>query len=132
VFDDADHLQLRTYDPELIAAARRSETFPEASRHSVVSDLRWVPTKQGVALSLANCNHCHVQYLPDGACVPGAPGFAGQANSRLINPIQLASRVLGGAPPFHVWPTPSGPLFYGRGCIRRMEPPGSRTISTSE
>ncbi|MGH9838957.1 MAG: hypothetical protein ACREEM_09245 [Blastocatellia bacterium] len=113
VFDDADHLQLRTYDPELIAAARKGEVIANPLGHSVVYDLRWVPTKQGVALTMANCSRCHTQYLPDGTLVSGAPGFAGQANSRLVNPLQLSRRVLGGSPPFYMGPEISGPLFYG-------------------
>jgi hypothetical protein len=113
VFNDADHLQLRTHDPELIAAARKAEAAFDTGRLSAFNDLRWVPTKQGVALTMANCSRCHTKYLPDGTLVSGAPGFDGQANTRLINPLQLSRRVLGGAPPFYMGPAPSGPLFYG-------------------
>jgi mono/diheme cytochrome c family protein len=113
VFYEADHLQLRSYDPELIAAARKADAISNPLNHSVVSDLRWVPTNKGVALTMANCSRCHTQYLPDGTLVSGAPGFGGQANTRLINPLQLSRRVLGGAPPFHMGPESSGPLFYG-------------------
>ncbi len=109
MFDDADHLQLRTYDPGTHRLSQRQDALNRGG-HSVVSDLRWVPTKQGVALTMANCSRCHTRYLPDGTRVPGAPGFIGQANTRLINPGQLASRVPGGAPPFHMGPAPTVPV----------------------
>jgi len=62
VFEDVDDLQLRTLDPKLIAAARSLATFEAAKARplpdgSVVS-MRWVPTKQGVALSFSNCSAC--------------------------------------------------------------------------
>src|SRR5207244_11338420 len=113
VFEEGDHFQLRTFDPKLIAAARKVEGLPGSPPGTVVSDLRWVPTSRGVALTLGNCSRCHVRYLTNGTRVVGAPGFQGQINTRLVHPIELANRVLGGASPFHMGPDPSGPLFYG-------------------
>jgi len=77
VFDEADHLHLRTLDPQLIAAARSPETFKNADRlaDGTVPSMRWVPTKRGVALSFSNCSNCHLLPLPDGTRIPGAPEF---------------------------------------------------------
>ena len=46
IFEEADHLHLRTLDPKFIDAVRRGESIVPAT------NLRWVPTKDGVALSL--------------------------------------------------------------------------------
>src|SRR5215831_14458736 len=77
VFEEADHLHLRTLDPKLVAAARSLETFKNAEplADGTVPSMRWVPTKNGVALSFSNCSNCHVLPLPDGARISGAPGF---------------------------------------------------------
>ncbi len=67
VFDEADHLHLRTFDPGFIAAIRSRETFEQAGTQPLpdgtVFGSRWVPTKQGVALSFGNCNNCHLLYM---------------------------------------------------------------------
>ena len=58
VFDEADHLHVRTLDPKFIAAARSQETFqaadPKLLPDGAVYGMRWVPTAQGVALSFSN------------------------------------------------------------------------------
>ena len=84
VFDEADHLHLRTLDPALIAAARSPDTFKEAEplADGTVPSMRWVPTKDGVALSFSNCSNCHVLPLPDGTKIPGAPEFGTGAGSQ--------------------------------------------------
>ena len=75
VFEESDHLHLRTLDSKFIEAARRGESiFPRAD--GTAANLRWVPTKDGVALSFSNCSNCHELILPDGTRVPGAPTFA--------------------------------------------------------
>jgi hypothetical protein len=75
VFDEADHLHLRTFDPSFIAAARNRETYEQAGTlplpDGTVFGSRWVPTKQGVALSFGNCNNCHLLYMADGTRVAG-------------------------------------------------------------
>src|SRR5690349_13434764 len=64
VFDEADHLHLRTLDAKVIAAARSIETFQTADAKPLpdgtVFGMRWVPTAQGVALSFTNCSNCHL------------------------------------------------------------------------
>lgn len=122
VFDEADMIHERVFDPKLIAAARRGETF-EHSHTQPLPDgtlyfLRWVPTKQGVALSLGNCNSCHLQYSDDGTRVPGAPSFPGvirgaQFSNPLVPEIHNASSVLSGDMPFKMSATdPLGLWLY--------------------
>jgi hypothetical protein len=84
VFEEVDHLFLRTLDSKIIAAARNFETFKDAEPlpDGTVPSLRWVPTKSGVALSYSNCSNCHVLPLPSGARIPGAPEFGTGAGSQ--------------------------------------------------
>ena len=123
VFDEADHLHLRTLDPEFVAAARSRQTFEQAGVEPLpdgtVFGSRWVPTKQGVALSFGNCNNCHLLYLSDGTRVPGAPTFAEVSRTRdpkyrnpLINPVQFANRMVTGAGPFRMGSEPLGMWLY--------------------
>ncbi len=105
VFDEADDLHLRTFAPELVAAARSPKTFEgrQPLPDGTVSDLRWIPTKNGVALSLSNCTNCHLLNLPDGTRVPGASTFARPnpiGRSSLVRPLQTAMHSVTGAPPF--------------------------------
>jgi hypothetical protein len=81
VFDELDHLPLRTFDPKLIATVRELATY-EASGAQPLPDgtvfgARWVPTSRGVALSFSNCTNCHLLYTRDGTRIPGAATFAG-------------------------------------------------------
>jgi hypothetical protein len=121
VFDEADQLHERVFDPRLIAAARRAETFEQAHTSPLPDGtlyfLRWVPTRQGVALSLGNCNICHLRFLPDGTRIPGAPSFSGvvrgpQFRNPLVGEIHDASRVLSGDAPFVMGPEPLGMWLY--------------------
>jgi hypothetical protein len=77
VFDEADHLHLRSSDSNLLAAARNPESFKNAEPlpDGTVPSMRWVPTKSGVALGFSNCSNCHVLPLPNGTRIPGAPEF---------------------------------------------------------
>jgi hypothetical protein len=123
VFDEADHLHLRTSDPTFIAAARSRETFEQAGVEPLpdgtVFGSRWVPTKQGVALTFGNCNNCHLLYKSDGTRVPGASEFAEVSRTRspkyrnpLINPVQFANRMVTGAAPFRMGNEPLGMWLY--------------------
>jgi len=120
VFDELDDLQLRTFDSKFIAMARNADTYKGRAPlpDGTVSDLRWVPTKDGVALSVPNCRNCHLQYLPDGTRVPGAPTFARVApgaggRSGLNRAIQTSNRYVTGSAPFQM-PTsePLGSWLY--------------------
>jgi hypothetical protein len=117
VFEEADHLHLRTFDPTFIADARSPETYKgmEPAPDGTVTDLRWVPTKEGVALGFPNCRNCHLQYLPDGTQIPGAPTFATSLTrfrSLLIGRAQTAKRVIDGGMPFFMGPEPFGARLY--------------------
>jgi hypothetical protein len=123
VFDELDDLHLRTFDPKFIAAARSREIL-ERTRVRPLPDgtvfgMRWVPTSRGVALSFSNCSFCHVMYLPGGTRVPGAPfrTTAPRPPDRyplmpLISQVQVAKRVVTGAPPFFMGPEPIGMWLY--------------------
>jgi hypothetical protein len=77
VFDEADHLHLRSPDSKLIAAARSTDSFKNAEPlpDGTVPSMRWVPTKNGVALGFSNCSNCHVLRCRT------APGFRALPNS---------------------------------------------------
>ena len=110
VFEEAATPQLYTFDPKLIAQVRSREFMEQQGAtpfpDGVLDLLRWVPTKQGVAISIVLCGACHVLNRSDGARVPGAPRFAEM--SRTMRPpkfragayLESANRVLTGAPPF--------------------------------
>ena len=84
VFDEADHLHLRTWDAKLIAAARSPESFKGSDPlpDGTVPSMRWIPTTKGVALGFSNCSNCHVLPLPDGRRIPGAPEFGTGAENQ--------------------------------------------------
>lgn len=121
VFDEADEFHERVFDPKLITAARTRETFERAAAEPLpdgtVFGVRWVPTSDGLALSIGNCTACHVQYLPDGTRIPGAPSFPGatrgpQLRNPLLRSIHELARDLTGGPPFTIGPGPLGVSLY--------------------
>jgi len=123
VFDEADHLHLRTFDPSFVAAARSVDTYKQAGVEPLpdgtVFGSRWVPTEHGVALSFGNCNNCHLLYKSDGTRVPGAPSFAETSQTRnpkyrnpTIIPVQFANHVVIGAAPFRMGDEPIGMWLY--------------------
>ncbi len=123
VFDEADHLHLRTFDPGFIAAARNRETYEQAGTQPLpdgtVFGSRWVPTKQGVALSFGNCNNCHLLYMSDGTRVAGPSSFAEVSQTRnpkyrnpQINVVQYANRMVTGASPFRMGNEPLGMWLF--------------------
>lgn len=117
VFAEADHIHLRTFDAKLIAIARDPATY-QGKRplpDGTVNDIRWVPTRDGVALGIRDCSAGHTRYLEDGTAIPGAPrdselGSASAAG--LIGPMQTAKRVVNASAPFHMGPQPFGEWLY--------------------
>ncbi len=107
-FEEADFFHLRTLDPKYIAEVRNGSLAPSrVLPDGTLFGLRWVPTKQGVALSSSNCSFCHTLYLPDGARVPGAPfrTIAPRPPETfkvwpVISRLQVELGVLVGSPPF--------------------------------
>lgn len=106
-FEQLDHIHLRTRDPQLIAAVRRGESFIVGPGGRAMN-LRWVPTKDGVALSFPNCANCHTAVLPNGTVVPGAPTFAfppkrtGPPGRNLVGEVQYATGFANGGAPIRM------------------------------
>lgn len=107
-FDEADFFHLRTLDPKYIAEVRQGSLAPaRVLADGTLFGFRWVPTKQGVALSSSNCSFCHTLYLPDGVRVPGAPfrTIAPRPPETfkvwpVISRLQVELGILVGGPPF--------------------------------
>jgi hypothetical protein len=117
VFVEADHIHLRTFDPKLIAIARDPATYKEKRPlpDGTASDIRWVPTPDGLALGIRDCSACHTRYQPDGTSIPGAPRdseIGSGAAVGLIGPMQTAKRVVNASAPFHMGPQPFGEWLY--------------------
>jgi hypothetical protein len=112
VFDEADHLHLRSLDPKLIGTVRSPEAYKDAepSPDGTVPSLRWIPTANGIAIGFSNCSNCHVLPLPNGTRIPGAPEFGTGAENQdrsrgparsLRPPLYAANGVIGiGDAPF--------------------------------
>jgi hypothetical protein len=118
VFDELDHLALRTLDRTWIAAARSRDTF-DPSRTTIlptgeIFGMRWVPTSKGVALSFSNCSGCHVAHLEDGSTIIGAPALAGRqhAPTPLLVAVHQANRIVPSAIPFRMGDEPFGMWLY--------------------
>lgn len=122
VFEEADHLHLRTLAPEMIARARDPRTFEgrQPLADGSFADVRWVPTKEGIALSFPNCANCHVREMPDGTRIPGAPtsfepaagGTAPRGRTGLVRPVQTALRTVTGGAPFQMGNESFGMWLY--------------------
>jgi hypothetical protein len=134
-----DSVVLRTFDPSLIAMARDRQAL-EARRagplpDGTISSLRWLPTTSGVALGFANCSACHLQYLPDGAAIPGASSFALPNSFRngLGTAIRAAERVLPGEAPFVMGGEPFGArLYQAYGAPWARDPAGEQLKTMTE
>jgi hypothetical protein len=108
VFEELDHLHMRTLDQQFIDMARTRETY-EASNvqpfpDGTVPGVRWIPTSRGVMLGFPNCINCHRTIRQDGTQVPGAPGFAGVPAGpvALVLGVQFATHILPTASPFRM------------------------------
>jgi len=120
VFDELDFIHLRTTDPKFINEVRSGSDAPSrVLPDGTLFGMRWVPTKQGVALTFSNCSFCHVMFLPDGSRVPGAPfrTIAPRPPDTfrvwpVISRVQLEKGVLVGAPPFLMPGEPIGRQLY--------------------
>jgi hypothetical protein len=91
VFQDADHIQLRTFDPQFIALARDEKALRERAPDG---------TEHGVALTFPNCSSCHTAFLDDGRTVPGAPlmGVRRWRTTGLVGRVHAANRVVHHSP----------------------------------
>jgi mono/diheme cytochrome c family protein len=124
VFEEADFLHLRTFDPKFIDEARDPALLEEARTDRLpdgrLVGMRWVPTKRGVALTFPNCSGCHSRDLPEGGSIPGTGRSIPSAPSQtrapqrppLLARIQIESGVLVGSPPFLMAQEPVGQRLY--------------------
>src|SRR5690349_8230461 len=106
IFLGADHIHQRTYDPRLIALARDKKALEELNVEprpdGTLTDVLWVPTSQGVALSAPSCGSCHTYYSSTGEAFPGAPFGGGRTfrSSPLGPQMHLVNRVVNASSPF--------------------------------
>jgi hypothetical protein len=123
VFEQADFLHLRTRDSKFIEEARSREQLERAGvrprTDGTLVGLRWVPTREGIAISSSNCSFCHTLNLLDGSRVPGAPfrTIAPRPPATfgiwpMISRVQKEKHVLVGAPPFYMGSEPIGMWLY--------------------
>ncbi len=120
VFDELDFIHLRTLDQKFIDEVRNGSKAPSrVLADGTLFGMRWVPTKQGVALTFSNCSFCHVMFLPDGGRVPGAPfrTIAPRPPDTfpvwpVVSRVQSAKGVLVGSPPFFMLGEPIGEQLY--------------------
>jgi mono/diheme cytochrome c family protein len=101
VFEQADHLALRSRDPKVIAAIRSPEmlkNLPYVSPDGTLRLLRWVPTEKGVAIGHLNCGSCHTREETGGTRFNGPPtrGEASSPIRRLVGAEDVATS------PFHI------------------------------
>lgn len=117
VFEQMDHLHLRTLSPEFIETVRRGDALVP-QQDGTAANVRWVPTKDGVALGFVNCAACHNRVAPGGNVIPGAPALAVQRppTGPLAVPIvvraQRALRFVDGGSPIRMGPEPLGLWLY--------------------
>jgi hypothetical protein len=146
VFDEASSPTLTIFDAELIAKLRSRE-FLEAQRAAPLPDgtlgtLRWVPTKQGVALSNLMCGRCHILFRSDGVRLPGLSARTEVSRTRPFQAVgvradflESQNRVVRGAAPFHMGSGPLGSwLYQAYGVPWLKDDPNERlkTITESE
>ena len=94
---------------------------PFPGKDGTARNLRWVPTKDGVALSFPNCSNCHLRRMPDGTLFPGAPPLAvpvetsprpDSSKPSLIRQVQLAGHFVDGGSPIRMGSEPLGMWLY--------------------
>jgi hypothetical protein len=127
-----DSVVLRTRDAAVITMAR-DRTAMEARGTGPLPDgtingLRWLPTKDGVALGFTNCSACHLLYLPDGRKVPGASSFAipNAFRNGLGGAIREAEGALPGEPPFTLAGAIGSRAYQAYGAPWTKDPAGER------
>lgn len=117
VFAQMDHLHLRTLDPAFMEMVRRGDylvPLPDGT----AANVRWVPTKDGVALGFSNCAACHRLITPSGDVIDGAPTFAmpvsrtGPPGPAIVVRAHQAKRYVDGGSPVRMGPGPLGMWLY--------------------
>jgi len=127
-----DAVVLKTFDPKVIAMARSLEAMQARGTgplpDGTINGLRWVPTKDGVAVGLTNCSACHLLYLPDNTPVQGASSFAIPNNFRngLGSAIREAEHTLPGEVPFALTGSIGDAAYQAYGAPWVHDPAGER------
>lgn len=127
-----DSVVLRTFDPTLIAMARDEQAMESLGTgplpDGTVNSLRWVPTKEGIALGFTNCSACHLLFLPDNTAVPGASSFAIPNSFRngLGGAIRNAEGALPGEAPFAMGGSIGSRAYQAYGAPWTHDPAGER------
>jgi mono/diheme cytochrome c family protein len=127
-----DSVVLRTFDPAVIAMARDRQAMEARGTgplpDGTINGLRWLPTRDGVALGFTNCSACHVLYLPDNKKVLGASSFAIPNGFRngLGGAIRDAERALPGEAPFAMAGTVGSWAYQAYGAPWTNDPAGER------
>lgn len=117
VFTQMDHLHLRTTDPTFVEMVRRGE-YLVPMPDGTAANVRWVPTKDGVALGFLNCAGCHQLITAEGVVINGAPGFAvplrrtGPPGPAIVARAHQAQHYVDGGSPVHMGPGPFGMWLY--------------------
>jgi hypothetical protein len=127
IFEEAGTPQLTIVDPKVIAKFKNREFLEQQNinpRPDGTLDLRWVPTKQGVALSRGgSCGACHILKTSDGTRIVGASARAEVARARpfqadvrgqntVVDFFESANHVLRGNPPFFMGEGTLGDWLY--------------------
>ncbi len=98
IFDELDHITMRSYDPKVIAAVR---TLRATGPDGRVGSARWVPTPKGLAVGVSNCESCHARREADGRRIPGPPvgsaGYGADGASSVV-PLLAAAQHIAASP----------------------------------
>ena len=117
VFEQMDHMHLRTYDQKLIAMARKGYGAV-AQPDGTARNMRWALTKDGIALTFPNCSNCHALQLEDDTLIPGGPSLAvlhrrtGPPAPDLITYVHRDKRFILGGSPIRMGPEAFGMSLY--------------------
>src|SRR5262249_47525747 len=123
VFDEASTPQLTTFDAQLTSQVRSREFLEQKHVRPLpdgtLDSLRWVPTRQGVGLSIPFCSGCHVLRKSDGTRIPGASARAEGSRTRSFQPgtlratdLESTHHVLRGGAPFFMGGGSLGTWLY--------------------
>ena len=133
-----DSVVLKTFDPQVIAMARSQEELERRGTgplpDGTINAMRWVPTKDGVALGFTNCSACHLLFLPDNTPVPGASSFAIPNTFRngIGGAIRDAERTLPGEGPFALAGSIGEQAYQAYGAPWTRDPAGERLKEIDE
>src|SRR5215467_520532 len=91
-FRSLDQPPVRTSDPAVIEAFRDPKKYDRVwtQADGSLAKARWVVTKTGVQLSVAECASCHARALANGAILWGAPSGDIPEGYRTLMPVRIS------------------------------------------